>query len=138
MSDLSETSLINWLIKFDNSEFIDADVKVQIKAGWYDWFCRDSSLVNKTKVLGKKIKSISKSNKFNNETSYIFFKNNCPIDGPLYDSFSICDRETNEVIFWITPKSGHTGLAEVVGINDNGKFETLVEGNWKAVKAFFK
>jgi hypothetical protein len=33
--------------------------------------------------------------------------------GPLYDSFSICDRESGEVLFWVTPKSGHSGQAEI-------------------------
>ena len=34
------------------------------------------------------------------------------MSGPLYDSFSICDRESGDVLFWVTGKSGHTGKAE--------------------------
>jgi hypothetical protein len=35
------------------------------------------------------------------------------MSGPLYDSFSICDRESGDVLFWVTPKSGHSGKAEI-------------------------
>jgi hypothetical protein len=37
------------------------------------------------------------------------------MNGPLYDDFRICDRETGDVIWSVTPKSGHSGKAEVWG-----------------------
>jgi len=44
---------------------------------------------------------------------YVFFKNNCPMSGPLYDSFSICDCKSGDVLYWVTGKSGHSGQAEI-------------------------
>ena len=37
------------------------------------------------------------------------------MNGPLYDDFRICDIETGNVIYTVIPKSGHSGLAEVWG-----------------------
>jgi hypothetical protein len=83
-------------------------------SGFYDWFCKDSSLEAKSKTLMNKVIKLVESGKVNINTaeSYVFFKNNCPMSGPLYDSFSICDKE-GLVILWATPKSGHTGKAEI-------------------------
>jgi hypothetical protein len=49
---------------------------------------------------------------------YVFFKNNCPMNGPLYDSLSICDRESGDVLLWATPKSGHNGNAELYMVKE--------------------
>lgn len=115
------------------------DRDTQCDAGWYDWFCRDSSLVNKTKKLYKKLIRISKSKKFNLDKTYVFFKNNCPMYGSLYDDFRICDIRTGNVIFTITPSNGHSsgkGIAEVWG-KENDFQEPLVEGKWKDVVNWF-
>src|SRR6056297_660118 len=93
-----EINLNEWERKFDNHEFADPHVSVQIEAGWYDWFCKDTSLRNKTKSLGKKVKQIMKSPKVSCENSYVFFKNNCPMNGPFYDSFSIWHIETGNIL----------------------------------------
>ena len=106
---------------------------------WYDWFCKDSSLVRKGKTLLKKLKMIALSKKFDNDNCYVFFKNNCPLNGRLYDDFRICDKETGDVIYCVIPKSGHKcdeGRAQVWGV-DNDFNEPIVEGTWKEVKAWF-
>ena len=90
-----------WIDEFNEGNFADADVKVQILAGWYDWFCKDSSLVNKTKRMGNIIKKVKDGGKVNMSDWYIWFKNNCPLNGPLYDDFRFADIETGEVQFTI-------------------------------------
>ena len=90
-----------WIDEFNEGNFADADVKVQILAGWYDWFCKDSSLVNKTKRMGNIIKKVKDGGKVNMTDWYIWFKNNCPLNGPLYDDFRFADIETGEVQFTI-------------------------------------
>ena len=134
-----ETTLRQWLKRFDNHEFELPFVKVQIEAGWYDWFCKDTSLVNKTKNLGTKFKSISNSSKINLDSQYIFFKNNCPCVGSLYDDFRICDIKSGDVIYTIVPSSGYDsnkGTAEVYGKENDFK-EPLVSGTWEDVKQYF-
>ena len=106
---------------------------------WYDWFCKEASLKRKGEALLKKLKVIASSNKFDNDKCYVFFKNNCPCVGNLYDDFRICDKETGDVLYCVIPKSGHKcdeGHAQVYGV-DNDFREPIVEGTWREVKAWF-
>ena len=90
-----------WIEEFLEGNFDDEDIRVQILAGWYDWFCKDSSLKNKTKRMGNIIKKVQAGGKIDLENWYIWFKNNCPLNGPLYDDFRFADIETGEVQFTI-------------------------------------
>lgn len=83
--------LRTWIQRFNNNEFESLDVKVQIDAGWYDWFCSDTSLKNKTKKMGNIIKQIKDGGKVDLNNMYVWFKNNCPMSGPLYDDFRIAN-----------------------------------------------
>ena len=106
---------------------------------WYDWFCKDSSLIRKGEALLKKLRLIAKSDKFDNDKCYVFFKNNCPFSGSLYDDFRICDLETGDVLYTVVPKSGHTvdnGKGYVWG-KENGFEEPLFEGTWGEIKRWF-
>lgn len=114
--------------------------QVDVMSLWYDWFCKDSSLQRKGESLLKKLKMIEGSNKFDNDKCYVFFKNNCPCFGSLYDDFRICDIESGDVIFTVIPKCGHTsskGIGEVWGYDENGKFGKLFTGKWKEIKKWF-
>lgn len=128
-----------WITNFNSDVYDSRDVETQIEAGWYDWFCKDRSLRNKTYALAPKVKRIAKSSKVNVETMYVFFKNNCPLYGELYDDFRICDLETGDVVFTIVPKSGHNskkGMTEIWGRENEFK-EPLYEGDWKGALKWF-
>ena len=128
-----------YLQRFDRGEFDSPDVDTQIKAGWYDWFCKDTSLRNKTYKLTGYLKQIVKSKKIDVKNSYVFFKNNCPGYGSLYDDFRICDLESGDVIYTIVPRSGHTvskGKGNVWG-RENGFTEALFTGSWSEIKRWF-
>jgi hypothetical protein len=94
-----QIKLSEWIQRFNTGEFDKPDSKAQIEAGWFDWFCRDTSLANKTKKMGNIIKQIKIGGKVDLETSYVWFKNNCPLNGPLYDDFRIADIENNNNLF---------------------------------------
>ena len=118
------------LANYDNYNVMDL---------WYDWFCKNSSLERKGKELLKKLKMIAPSKKFDNDKYYIFFKNNCPLYGNLYDDFRICDKETHEVLYHVVPKSGHkwdNGMGMLFGIDNNFK-EPLIRGTWRDIKKWF-
>jgi hypothetical protein len=122
--------------RFLRGDFNLNDLQTQIDAGWYDWFCRDTSLAAKTEKLGRKVLQLMESTKIDTEKNYVFFKNNCPGRGGLYDDFRICDMETGNVIFTIVPRCAHSGKAEVWG-RENNFNEPLVQGTWRDVKTFF-
>lgn len=134
MSDNMNVS--EFVQRFENGEFEDPSFETQCEAGWYDWFCKTTSLRNKTRALGKKVVQLANSEKVSGDSMYVFFKNNCPMNGPLYDDFRFCDLETGDVKYTVVPKSGHSGQAEVWGV-DNDFNGPLVAGNWRDVRKFF-
>jgi hypothetical protein len=70
-----QIKLSEWIQRFKSGEFEKPDTTTQINAGWFDWFCRDTSLANKTKKMGNIIKQIKAGGKVDLETSYVWFKN---------------------------------------------------------------
>lgn len=95
------TTLKEWINNFVSGEYDNNDFKTQVDAGWYDWFCKGSSLANKTKRMGGIIKQIKKGGKVDLDNWYVWFKNNCPMVGPLYDDFRFADLKTGNVQFTI-------------------------------------
>lgn len=94
-------NVLAWIDRFNNGDFDIEDVKTQIEAGWYDWFCKDSSLLRKTQRMGRIIAKLNQGGKVDLANCYVWFKNNCPLNGPLYDDFRFADLETGEVQFTI-------------------------------------
>ena len=136
---MTDMNVATFATRFTNGDFQLNDRTTQIEAGWYDWFCRDTSLAAKTTKLGKKVIQLMKSSKIDPINNYVWFKNNCPGDGSLYDDLRFADNETGDVIYTVIPSSGHTtnkGRAEVWG-RENNFAGPLVEGTWKDVKQFF-
>ena len=124
---------------FLSGDYDSPDVKTQINAGWYDWFSRDTSLPAKTQKLGKKVLQLMKSSKIDAENNYVFFKNNCPMNGSLYDDFRICSMETGDVIYTVIPSCGHEsskGQAQIWG-RENDFDGPIITGSWNDVKQFF-
>jgi hypothetical protein len=100
---------------FDKGIILDSDGGESDCYNFYDWFCKDTSLKNKSIKLFKQVKRWAKFRNTDTEKVYVFFKNNCPVGGPLYDDFRICDVETGNVVWIVIPKCGHSGKAEVWG-----------------------
>ena len=127
--------------RFLNSEFNFSLTSVQIEAGWYDWWCRPSALRGKTEKLGAKIVRIQKSKRFDSDKSYVFFKNNCPVVGKLYDQFSICDIKTGNVLFCCQhlEKGSHGCEHAHWELYDASKGfrEPVVNGTWRDVEKYF-
>ena len=132
-------NLKEWVEAYLRGEFDSGNFEVQCRAGWFDWFCPDNQLVKKTHALAEKLFQLLGSTKISQLTDYVFFKNNCPLNGELYDDFRICDIKTGEVIYTICPSLGYDsqkGVAEVWGRENDFK-EPLVSGTWKDVLKFF-
>ena len=100
---------------FVKGRFIDSSGHIDSGCyNFYDWFCSGSSLKRRSEKLFRMVIKLVPHLDIDQDKVYVFFKNNCPCVGPLYDSFSICDIETGNVLYWITPKSGHSRKAELV------------------------
>lgn len=135
---MQEHNLKTWLELYSAGRFDSPCFSVQVEAGWYDWFCKDELLANKTKKLAPKVKKVASSSRILSlglENVYVFFKNNCPLAGSLYDDFRVCDMKSGDVIFCVVPRSGYAkdnGRAELWG-RDNEFNEPLVTGNFKDI-----
>ena len=134
---MAKTTLRQQLESFGKGVYLDSSGAESWCYNFYDWFCKDESLQRKSDTLFRQVKKFVGANpSIDQDKHYVFFKNNCPAHGPLYDAFSICEIESGDVIYWVTAKSGHTAQAEVynkvTGFNDpirTGKtFTDLVRG----------
>ena len=118
------TTLAAQLNAFASGQIMDSDGTVGNCYNFYDWFCKDSSLERKATALFPKVKKFIAANPdIDILSTYVFFKNNCPGRGSLYDDFRICNE--NEVIYTVIPKCSHSGQAEIWGKNAEGQFECL-------------
>ena len=130
---LLRISIKDWIEAFEKQEFSKPDRTTQIKAGWYDWFCKDEALRNKTYKMGNIISRISGMGKISIEKNYLFFKNNCPLKGKLYDDFRFCSLENGSVQFTVQLESPFNEFRYVVyGRTPDDVFhsdEPLIETN---------
>ena len=76
-------SVRQWQTMYRMGAFSNKNTSVQIEAGWYDWFCQDESLAGRLKQIAPAVMGIT--DPFILDNFYVWFKNNCPLNGPLYD-----------------------------------------------------
>lgn len=138
---MEEITIREWVERFNSGEFDCDSHLTQLQAGWYDWFCSDRALPNKTRVLGKKVCKIADSRRFDKDKTYVFFKNNCPMVGPLYDQFSVCDINTGDVLFCIQHlEKGSHGCDKAhweVYCRENDFRDPVINGTWNEVVKYF-
>ena len=99
---MSEICIKEWVKRFNAGQYNGRSTATQCEAGWFDWFCKNEQLANKTQFLGKKLLDLLGSPKFDTEKTYVWFKNNCPVTGPLYDDFRIADLESDNTLYTIS------------------------------------
>lgn len=123
-----KTTLTQQLKAFDEGRYLDSNGYESECYNFFDWFCKDKALKAKSERLFKAVKRWVRKRNTDTDKVYVFFKNNCPMNGPLYDDFRICDVETGDVIWTVVPKRGYSRKAEVWG-RQNGFAGPIAEAN---------
>ena len=134
-----QISVREFIQNYESGKYDSPDTDTMIDAGWYDWLCEDEELKPRLDAMFPKAKQIAASSKIDIDAMYVCFKNDRPGKGDLYDIFRFCDMETGDVVFSVTPSSGHKkdkGQAEVWGV-ENTFDRALAKGTWNDVMSFF-
>ena len=116
---------------FSEGRYVDSDGNESNCYNFYDWFCKDASLKNKANTLFRASRRFAKKMDIDLDKHYVFFKNNCPMRGPLRDDFRICDKATGHVIWTVTPRTDHV---EIWG-SENGFRDPIFEGH--SINSFY-
>lgn len=132
-------SIGEFLPRFKNGDFNTEDAILRPEVGWRGFNCKTKSLINKTKILGTKLTQIAASTKkFDIEKTCAIFENLASVSGRSYETISICDIETGDVLYIIAPFEPKPGApATVYDIVGSGNSDAVVSGLWIAVKKYF-
>ena len=88
----------------EQGEAAYANLDACIAHGWYDWFCENDELRERAKAFFPIILGVDADAKIKPEW-HVWFKNNCPAVGDLYDDLRLSSELCNEMI--ITHNSPH-------------------------------
>jgi hypothetical protein len=98
--------------KFSINEFIaDPENNSDEFFGFYDWFCNEKALKAKALTFVPKLKFLVKEGILDGNKLYVWFKNNCPMNGSLYDDMRISSLDNeNKFLGGFCPKTGHNNV----------------------------
>ena len=104
-------------------------------SNFYDWFCSDKALKGRMLALVPKLRFLVKEGIIDGDTHYVYFKNNCPVMGTLYDDIRISNLN-GDFLGGFCPKSGHDveNKCNVWTVDSINKFTNREFKNWSEFK----
>ena len=107
---------------------------------FYDWFCSNLKLQSRMMTLVPKLKFLVKEGIIDGDNDYVWFKNNCPVEGSLYDDIRISSLNGDNYKGGFCPKSGHhiDMKCSVWMIDKNNDFKEIEFKNWASFKKEIK
>lgn len=136
-----EYRLSSWVRLYNEGHFNSPSRYVQTDCGWHDWFCPTSSLYNRLKKLAPKVIEVAESGVVDSKNHYVFFKNVCPLIGPTYDSFRICDIESGKVMLCFSHvlKGSHNSKHTHWELDDfRGAERKEISGTWRDIRKYLE
>jgi len=132
---MDRRSILDWQGDYLDGKFDNPNLDTQVKAGWWDWFCKDRELPAKTERMALIVMALRDSNRINRKRMYVWFKNAQPVHGKNYDMLQISDIETGDVIWSINIGSPHESAA-VVLYGSTNEFKTPLATGLRNVLAY--
>ena len=111
-----------WIKRFNDGAYEADDFDTQVAAGWYDCFCEESELPGRLRTMGEIINKIT--NEYILDNFWVWFKNNCPALGPLYDDmrFEPMDETKREQLYFLVTTGDSRAAAKYELITARDKY----------------
>jgi len=125
-------------MKVSINKFLEnPEANADSESNFYDWFCSDKALKGRMLALVPKLRFLVKEGIIDGDTHYVWFKNNCPVSGSLYDDIRISRLDNDEEFRGgFCPASGHNveNKCNVWTLGTNDEYKNREFKNWSEFK----